>query len=508
MTVRRLSSRARLLVGVLAALLVATLAGSVPALADKPTDPVQTDALLASGDGAAQPGRALRAVAPKPGSPGAGDRYFPRYGNGGYRVRHYDVDVRFNPDTERLRGRTVVLGRATQNLTRFNLDLVLPASKVLVNGRRAATRSTSHELIVEPRLPLRRGQKMRVVVRYAGVPKEHRVGGVRPWVTTKDGAVAVGEPEIAAWWFPSNDHPSDKATFAITLRVPRGVEALSNGRLVGRSNHGDSTLWRWRERDPMATYLAFAAIGQYDIERGRTPSGRRFLYAYSQQQRDQHWARKSVGETAKITAWLEGIWGSYPYDEVGGIVLGKWIGFALENQTRPVYARSFFEFGPDRSVVAHEMAHQWFGNRVAVDQWRDIWLNEGFATYSEWLYSDKVRDTSVGRIFKRAYRSYGPNSSFWNVPIGSPGPNRLFSLPVYDRGAMTVHTLRNRIGSDDFLALARRWTHRADGNGSTAEFVRLAEQVSGRQLDGFFDAWLFTRSRPRPSVANGFPRDF
>jgi aminopeptidase N len=331
---------------------------------------------------------------------------------------------------------------------------------------------------------------------------------VRPWVTTKDGAVAVGEPEIAAWWFPSNDHPSDKATFAITLRVPRGVEALSNGRLVGRSNHGDSTVWRWRERDPMATYLAFAAIGQYDIERGRTPSGRRFLYAYSQQQRDQHWARKSVGETAKITAWLEGIWGSYPYDEVGGIVLGKWIGFALENQTRPVYARSFFEFGPDRSVVAHEMAHQWFGNRVAVDQWRDIWLNEGFATYSEWLYSDKVRDTSVGRIFKRAYRSYGPNSSFWNVPIGSPGPNRLFSLPVYDRGAMTVHTLRNRIGSDDFLALARRWTHRADGNGSTAEFVRLAEQVSGRQLDGFFDAWLFTRSRPRPSVANGFPRDF
>ena len=507
MPVRRLSSRARVLVGTLALLLAATLVGSTPALAEKPSDLARPDA-APSRDGAARPGEALQALAPRPGSAGSGDRYFPRAGNGGYRVRHYDVDVGFNPGTERLHGRTVILGRATQGLSRFNLDLVLPASKVLVNGRRAATRRTSHELIVDPRLPLRRGQKMRVVVRYAGVPKDHRVGGVRPWVTTKDGAVAVGEPEIAAWWFPSNDHPSDKATFAITLRVPEGVEAISNGRLLGRADRGGKTVWRWRESDPMATYLAFAAIGQYDIERGRTPSGRRFLYAYSQQQRDQHWARDSVGETARITSWLEGIWGRYPYDEVGGVVLGKWIGFALENQTRPVYARSFFEFGPDRSVVAHEMAHQWFGNRVAVEQWRHIWLNEGFATYSEWLYSNHVRGTAVGTIFKRAYRSYGAGNSFWNVPIGSPGPNRIFSMPIYDRGAMTAHALRTRIGSDDFFTLMRRWVHGADGNGSTAEFMRLAEQVSGRQLDGFFDAWLFTKSRPRPTVANGFPRGF
>jgi aminopeptidase N len=443
------------------------------------------------------------------GSSGIGDGYFPQYGNGGYRVGHYAVDVAFNPATERLHGRTVVTARATKKLSRFNLDLVLPASRVVVNGRPAHHRSTPHELIVTPTRPLQRGARMRVVVRYAGVPKNVSVAGARsPWVTTKDGAAAIGEPEIAPWWFPSNDHPSDKASFDITLRVPRGVEAISNGRLLGRRTRGDQSVWRWREDDPMATYLAFAAIGQFDIVRGHTDTGRPFLYAYSRLIKQQRAARQSVGATAAITSWLERQWGPYPFDEIGGVVLGKWVGFALENQTRPVYSRGFFAFGKDRRTVAHEMAHQWFGDRVALGRWRDIWLNEGLATYTEWLYVEHAHHVPVRRSFERMYRNYKPGNSFWDVKVADPGKHRVFSAPVYERGAMTAYALRNRIGSVRFRTLMRTWLHANDGNGSTDELIARAERVSGQQLDRFFDTWLFTRARPKPTVANGFPRDF
>ena len=502
MTARRRGARARGLVGVLALAIAGSgLVGSVaPAEAGDAASQRTSSASTTSG----QQASASR------GSGGIGDGYFPQYGNGGYRVRHYDVDVAFSPATERLHGRTVVNARATQRLSRFDLDFVLPVSRVLVNGRRAHhSRSTPHELVVTPKRPLNRGQPMHVVVRYSGIPKNVRAGRKRsPWVTTKDGAAAIGEPEIAPWWFPSNDHPSDKASFDITLRVPHGVEAISNGRLVSKRSGGGRTAWHWREDDPMATYLAFAAIGQFDIVRGHTRTGRPYLYAYSKLIHDQKAARRSVGATAAITSWLERLWGPYPYDEMGGVVLGKWVGFALENQTRPVYSRAFFAFGKDRRVVAHEMSHQWFGDKVSVERWRDIWLNEGFATYTEWLYAKHARNVPVGRNFERTYRDYRPSSKFWDVKVADPGPKRLFSGPIYERGAMTAYALRNKIGSAKFFTLMRAWVRANDGNGTTGEFIAMAERISGQQLDRFFKTWLFTRARPRPTVRNGFPRNF
>jgi aminopeptidase N len=497
MAVRRPWPRVRGLAGVLVLVLSgSTLVGSTgPAAARGPHGPLA--------------GSAPEAVRASPGSAGIGDGYFPSYGNGGYRVGHYDVDVSFNPATERLRGRTVIHATATQHLSRFNLDLVLPASRVLVNGRPAAHSRTRHELVVTPRRALAPGAPMTVVVRYSGVPKNVRAGGVRPWVTTRDGAVAVGEPEIAAWWFPSNDHPADKAAFDITLRVPRGVEAVSNGRLVSRRARHGWTAWHWREDDPMATYLAFTAIGQYDIVRGRTAGGRPYLYAFSRRlQRSEKAAREALGATGRITGWLARTWGPYPFDEIGGVALGRWIGFALENQTRPVYSRAFFEFGANRRVVVHEMAHQWFGDQVSVRRWRHIWLNEGFATYSEWLFLRHAHGVAVDRSFRRVYREHRSASGFWDVPIAAPGPRRLFHEPIYVRGAMTAHALRHKIGTGSFFRLMRTWVHANDGEGTTAEFTRLAEAVSGQQLDRFFRVWLFQRSRPQATVVNGFPRGF
>src|SRR4051794_3075477 len=209
-----------------------------------------------------------------PGSAGIGDPTYPTYGNGGYNVRHYDIRVRYTPRTDRLTGTTTITAVAKQDLSRFNLDLALPVSRVEVDGRKARTSHKGSELTVTPSRGIPKNARMQVVVTYAGTPSKVRVAGKKPWVRTSDGAVAVGEPQIAAWWFPSNDHPRDKAGYDITITVPHGVEALSNGVRVSKKRAKDGRdVWHWRERAPMASYLAFMAGGQFGGAYRPTPGG-------------------------------------------------------------------------------------------------------------------------------------------------------------------------------------------------------------------------------------------
>ena len=175
------------------------------------------------------------------------------------------------------------------------------------------------------------------------------------------------------------------------------------------------------------------------------------------------------------------------------------MGFALENQTRPVYSKDFFEEGDvtdNDSVITHELAHQWTGDNLALGRWQDIWLNEGFATYMEWLWSQDQGRDSVQDIFD-SFATIPADDPFWDFTIGDPGPDHLFDIQVYDRGAMTLHALRQKIGDAAFFRLVKKWTSTyAGGNVTTPKFVALAEQVSGKQLDGFFHTWLYTSTKP------------
>ena len=444
------------------------------------------------------------------GSAGIGDPYYPEYGNGGYDVRHYGIHVTYDPTADSITGRTTLRARTTERLKQFNLDLVLPASEVLVDGRPATFTQTEHELVVTPRRPLASGESMEVRVTYAGRPADYRSLGIKPWITTGDGAAAVGEPEIAAWWFPSNDHPRDKARFDVKVSVPADVEALGNGSLVSSRQSGGQRTWHWRETDPMATYLAFFVAGQFDITKSRTASGVPVITAVASNGGSEGtYAAADLARTPEVLAWEARQWGPYPFDEMGGVAPAADFGFALENQTRPVYTRGFWRNGPNIYVVVHEQAHQWYGDSVSVENWRDIWLNEGFASFTEWLWSEKHDEGTAAEIFDEVYNDIPADDTFWDLTIGDPGKGREFAGAVYDRGAMTLQALRTRIGGPAFFDVMRTWarTHRY-GNGSIPQFIRLAERISGKQLDGFFDVWLYTGAKPEPTRANGFPRDF
>jgi aminopeptidase N len=442
-----------------------------------------------------------------PGTPGLGDEYFPGYGNGGYDVSHYNVQLRYQPADDHLQGTTTIVAKPTQNLTAFNLDFALNVKSVRVNGRPAGFRHQGTELTVTPPETLPEGSLATFVVDYDGVPSTVDVGGLKPWIRTGDGALAVGEPEISAWWFPSNDHPKDKATFDVSVAVPDGTEVLSNGVNTRKSSLAGWTTWDWRTTKPTATYLAFLGIGQYEINTKPGAFGQPFVTAYSDRLGDNAGAAKaSVERTPEVLEFLSGLFGEYPFEAQGGVVPSEGLGFALENQTRPTYSPKFFTKGANASVVVHENAHQWFGDSVSVNSWRNIWLNEGFASYAEWLWSEAHGTGTAQQLFDHYYSSIPANDPFWQVKPGDPGAKDVFHDAVYDRGAMTLHALRNVVGDQVLSDVVRTWvSEKRYATGTIEDFIALTEQRSGKQLDDFFNAWLFTPGKPAVSPATGVP---
>ncbi|WP_333773262.1 M1 family metallopeptidase [Streptomyces sp. IBSBF 3136] len=444
------------------------------------------------------------AATPSPGAPGIGDPYYPYYGNGGYDVSHYDLRLRYQPRTDELEGTATIQARTTQDLSSFDLDFLLDVSEVRVNGARAAfTHSQQHELVVTPKTPLAEGTTATVVVRYSGVPSTKSAYGFTAWHRTPDGAVAADEPESAWWWFPSNDHPSDKATYDVSVAVPDGTQAISNGTLQSTVSKLGWTRYTWRQTKPQATYLATLALGGFDITTGTSEGGVPVINAYSKDLGDNDGAaRASVERTGEIVDWLSGYFGPYPFASAGGYVPNTTTGYALETQTRVYYSPKQFANGSNTSVVVHELAHQWYGDDVSLKRWKDIWINEGFARYAQWLWSEHEGEGTTQELADYVYDSHPAGDAFWTVRPGDPGPDGQFDIAVYDRGALAIQALRNKVGDKAFFAILKGWPRdHAYGNASVADFRRYAERVSGQKLTALFDTWLFQPVRPAASAA-------
>jgi aminopeptidase N len=452
---------------------------------------------------------AARSSDPTVGAAGIGDPYFPNYGNGGYRVAHYDISIHYNRSTKRLVGHTVITGHARRRLTRFDLDLRIGASAVKVNGTAAEFTQTSHELIVRPAHAIPRSGPVRVAVDYAGIPSKLKSGGLGLWGLTSDGAFVAGEPEASVLWFPANDHPLDKATFDISVTIPTNQQVISNGRLVHTSSSGNQTTWHWRETSPMATYLAYVAIGDFEITRDTSAGGVPYILALSNHLgRLTASARASLALTPDVIDFYAKKFGAYPFAVAGGTVANAGFPFSLETQTRPIYSKVFFGRSgrPNETVIAHELAHQWFGDDVSVGAWSNVWLNEGFATWCSWLWAQHRGGSGTDETFRDTFHFYDTHDPrFWELSIGDPGVPTLFSNPVYERGAMTLQGLQNVVGKPDFYRIFRTWVRVYGGaQGTSRQFEALAERISGRQLDLFFKHWLIDQREPDQTVQNGF----
>ncbi len=440
---------------------------------------------------------------PRPGAAGVGDPYWPLDGNGGIDVRHYDIRNTYRFATGRLSGATTVTLRATHDLSRFRLDFLLPVTGVTVDGVAAGfERPHPHELVIVPVAPVLQGQVVDVRVTYAGMPGSYSYAGESNWLAGGSEVVAMNQPHMAPWWFPANDHPRDKATYDVRITGPRDYNVVSNGLPAGRTVSGSTATMHWRATDPMSSYLAFFALGRFQVARG-TRDGLPYYLAVSKRLPDgrQASAMRLLRRSSAITAFLAQRVGRYPFESTGGLVTSLGVGFALENQTRPTYPAVSEH---DVYLLVHELAHQWFGDSVAVGRWRDIWLNEGIATFFEIVHDAATGGASARSWLRNTYDAYRGNAAFWRLNIADPGPRHIFASQVYNRGAMATQALRNRVGERAFWRILRTWVReRHDGVGTSPAFEALAERVSGRQLDGFFDAWLRAPRPPARTRANG-----
>ena len=445
------------------------------------------------------------------GAPTSGDPFFPQMGNGGYDVQHYSLDLDYDPATQVLDGSARITLIPTQDLDQFNLDLRdwFAVSRVAVCKHPAAYfQEDEQELVVAPRPKLHAGRTYTVAVDYIGVPETvfDPDGSREGWVKNQDGAFVVNEPQGAPGWFPVNDDPNDKATYDFAITVPAGNVAIGNGRLLSSVTDGGRTTWRWREDSPMASYLTTATNGDFDMTIDTGPNGLPIYNAVDS--RGDSAATNGFSATQKATIAghfaaqpqiiqvLTDLWGPYPFTSAGAVFDRGGVNYALESQTKPMY-----DGVVGRSTVVHELAHQWFGDSVTLSVWRDIWLNEGFARFSEWMFNERTGGLTAQAQFLSS-SNYGvpADNSAWQIPTALiPEAANLFdpTFVSYNRGAMTLQALRVKIGDAVFFPMMRKWySENRNGNVTTEDFIALAERESGQQLDAFFDVWLYQPGKP------------
>lgn len=427
-------------------------------------------------------------LADAPGTPGLGDSFYPNMGNGGYDALHYEIQLDINPTKNTIQAITTIKARATQALSTFNLDLSgLNVDTVTVNGSEASFSRDTTELTVMPSNALTEGEEFSTVVHYSGEPEPIFDPGVPfaqvGWNNNESVIFTASEPSGSMTWFPSNNHPTDKATFEIRLTVPDSFTAAATGLLTNETREDGYTTTTWHMNDPMATYLAAVYVGEFERVEVALPNGP--LIRDYVPRADSAEIIEALAVTPEVIRYFEELLGPYPYDVYGTIVMPFRLGFALENQTLSVHGR--YAIGP--STIAHEVLHQWLGNSSTLDDWRDIWLHEGFATYLSAMYMAEHHAQDLNEQMTAQHTFMVETDS---VPPGEISQTELFDASIYYRGALTLHALRNFVGDNKFLEILRvHYQQSAHANTNTAEFLEIVTRLAGSEATKVVESWLY-----------------
>ncbi|TFC96306.1 MULTISPECIES: M1 family metallopeptidase [Cryobacterium] len=453
------------------------------------------------------PAKSLTSLPPKPalpaggathGSASAGDPYLPGNGNGGYLALHYDLDLDYRVSTNQLRGTATMTGLASMSLDRFCLDFDgLTVDRVTVDGVRAQKVSqNSRKLTITVATTIEAGERFEVTVRYRGTPHPLKsIWGEVGWEELDDGVLVAGQPTGAASWFPCNDHPSNKASFRIRVSCEDPYTVVSNGALIARTTRSGRTSWTYEVKEPMATYLATVLIGRYrraDVV--AAPVAQRIFFP-------ANLAREVAVDFARLPEMIslfDRLFGTYPFGGYSVVVTDDELEIPLEAHGLAIFGRNHVDgvHGSDR-LIAHELAHQWFGNSLTVSRWQDIWLHEGFACYAEWLWAEASGGLSAdaSAAVHRAEIEALPS----DIVVGDPGPHDMFDDRVYKRGALALHALRRSLGDEVFFGAVRAYTRaRHHGSVSTEDLVEFfTVQTDSSDIRRIVDRWIYRTALPK-----------
>ncbi len=426
------------------------------------------------------------------------DPYLPTNGNFGYRVSRYELDLEYKVSVNRLTGSATITAATLAALRTFSLDLsdALRVSKVTVNGKRPQGFSaTRGKLNITLSSPLPAGAAMTVNIRYGGNPRPIRsLWGEVGFEELTNGVLVAGQPNGAASWFPCDDHPAAKASYRIQISTDSPYRAIANGALMSRRVRAGQTIWTYDLAEPTSTYLTTLQIGDYEMH--KLPKATVPMQAALPVRLKRNF-ELDFGRQPQMMKLFVKLFGPYP------LATGYTVVVTDDDLEIPLEAQGLSIFGANHCdgtrnserLIAHELAHQWFGNSVTVRRWRDIWLHEGFACYAEWLWSQESGGMSAEGLAKHYHQRL--RSSSQNLLLADPGPKDMFDDRVYKRGALTLHALRGVIGDSNFFALLRDWTNRyRHATVVTDDFTGLAANYSDVPLRPLWDAWLYSTRVP------------
>ena len=478
-----------------------------------PDEPGETTTIMGAESGATP--TTSRPIPGIDAADGLGDPLYPNLGNDGYDVQHADVSIRLDTSSGRIQGQAEIEAIALDNLDSWSVDLdVVFPSEVLVDGEPAAWTHEGGELRIDPDAVVQTGDTFLMSIAYSGLTEPYDSPAATFMMglqRSQDGFFALSEPDGTSSWMPVNDHPSDKATYRLVLSVPGPLVAAASGTLVDTVQGDDGFItYTFEVRDPVAPYLVAFGVGDFKRVEGQSPGGVDIRNYFDVDIRES--SLSIFDRQAEMIDFLAERFGPYPFEVYGAMVLETAeVAVALETQTLSTFGTQVLGLGEE--VVIHELAHQWFGDSVSLRKWDDIWLNEGFATYTQWLWIEETQgpefrdvriaqsyDLMSGRQFlsgtdsepvaaAQAYRQF--------PPAGSPAADDIFNASVYLRGGLTLHALRLEVGDEDFFEIARTFQKQfAYGNADTADFAATVAAVTGRDLTDFLNAWLYDEAMP------------